>query len=256
MAKGNGGAYDYFFCRGRQEGVCDVPHIPVEVVEQAVVDHYQTITFEPALIQDLRRNIHATLADSQESIRLERNQLQNQLNRLEVAESNLIDLDTEGSLPNNKIRERLHDNQVQRIRITEQLDQIQTDLGEAAELLDTAIEFLSDPGHLYNRVTNKDRRKINQAVFDKLYIDDDTVTHDEPHEPFAELITLQRNPQRPTTRNPTKTQNGRPPADTQTGAGTPKSNAALLAAALQKDLGSSNTTMVDRTRLELVTSRV
>ena len=26
-AKGNGGVYYYFFCRGRQEGVCDQPYV-------------------------------------------------------------------------------------------------------------------------------------------------------------------------------------------------------------------------------------
>ncbi|MBW0010883.1 MAG: zinc ribbon domain-containing protein [Pseudonocardiales bacterium] len=35
-----GGEYYYFFCRGRQQGVCDLPFVPVEVIEDAVVSYY------------------------------------------------------------------------------------------------------------------------------------------------------------------------------------------------------------------------
>ena len=44
-AAGNGGEYFYFFCRGRQEGVCDQPYLNVHAVEQAVLDHYATVSF-------------------------------------------------------------------------------------------------------------------------------------------------------------------------------------------------------------------
>jgi len=44
-AKGNGGEYFYFFCRGRQEGLCDQPYLNVHRVEQEVIDHYATVSF-------------------------------------------------------------------------------------------------------------------------------------------------------------------------------------------------------------------
>lgn len=34
-AEGNGGEYFYFLCRGRQQGLCDMPYLPVEVVEKS-----------------------------------------------------------------------------------------------------------------------------------------------------------------------------------------------------------------------------
>ena len=45
---GNGGKYFYFFCRGRQEGLCDQPYLNVHAVEQAVLDHYATVSFPTA----------------------------------------------------------------------------------------------------------------------------------------------------------------------------------------------------------------
>jgi site-specific DNA recombinase len=35
--------YGYFLCRARQEGLCDLPHIRVELVEESVVGHYDTL---------------------------------------------------------------------------------------------------------------------------------------------------------------------------------------------------------------------
>jgi hypothetical protein len=38
-----GKRYEYFLCRGRQDGVCDLPYLPVELVEQAIADHYSAL---------------------------------------------------------------------------------------------------------------------------------------------------------------------------------------------------------------------
>jgi hypothetical protein len=47
-----GGEYYYFFCRGRQDGLCDHPYVPVEIMEKAVVDHYGTALFLPREFRD------------------------------------------------------------------------------------------------------------------------------------------------------------------------------------------------------------
>jgi hypothetical protein len=37
LARSGEGYYYYFFCSGRRKGLCDLPYIPVEVLEEAVV---------------------------------------------------------------------------------------------------------------------------------------------------------------------------------------------------------------------------
>ena len=39
------GAYEYYVCRGRQLRFCDPPYLPIDKLEQAVIDHYVTVTF-------------------------------------------------------------------------------------------------------------------------------------------------------------------------------------------------------------------
>jgi site-specific DNA recombinase len=108
--------------------------------------------------------------------------------------------------------------------------------------------------HLYQRVTDDDRRKINQAVFQKIYIDDDTITEDQLHEPFAELVALQHdtiNQTAPTTQRGTANRSGLAPV----GCSHPRnSKAALLTRALQQDHGSSKAAMVELRGIEPLTS--
>lgn len=42
-AHGRGGLYGYFMCLGREHGSCDLPHLPVAAVEEAIVAHYRTL---------------------------------------------------------------------------------------------------------------------------------------------------------------------------------------------------------------------
>jgi hypothetical protein len=39
----NGNVYYYFLCRGRQEGICDLPYLPVEIIERAIAEHFSTL---------------------------------------------------------------------------------------------------------------------------------------------------------------------------------------------------------------------
>jgi site-specific DNA recombinase len=42
-ASGHGGIYEYFVCRGKQQGRCSQPHHRAEAVEAAVERHYVTV---------------------------------------------------------------------------------------------------------------------------------------------------------------------------------------------------------------------
>ena len=50
-----GSEYTYFFCRNKQNGSCEAPHINVALIEDAVENHYATIRFSPQFIADRPR---------------------------------------------------------------------------------------------------------------------------------------------------------------------------------------------------------
>ncbi|MEV6908331.1 hypothetical protein [Amycolatopsis sp. NPDC051071] len=46
--KGNGGEYFYFFCRGRQKHLCDLPYLSIAKLEAAVERHLGTVRLSNA----------------------------------------------------------------------------------------------------------------------------------------------------------------------------------------------------------------
>jgi site-specific DNA recombinase len=68
-ARGNGGEYFYFFCRGRQERLCDQPYLNVHAIEQAVIDHYATVSFPKAFKMAVKVRLDEALAHDREAPR-------------------------------------------------------------------------------------------------------------------------------------------------------------------------------------------
>lgn len=63
--------------------------------------------------------------------------------------------------------------------------------GDIAATLDLALEILNEDLHeLYRRADDSIRRLINQAIFNALYVCDETITAAELAEPFAALRAL------------------------------------------------------------------
>jgi site-specific DNA recombinase len=63
-----GTRYGYFLCRGRQDGVCDLPYLPAHRVEQAIADHYVTLKLPTTFAADVRRLLEEALAGEQHSV--------------------------------------------------------------------------------------------------------------------------------------------------------------------------------------------
>src|SRR5262249_31062055 len=65
-AKGRrGGIYYYFFCRGRQDGICDHPYVPVEVMEKTVIQHYASaVRVSDEFLAAVQASIDEALADN------------------------------------------------------------------------------------------------------------------------------------------------------------------------------------------------
>ncbi len=187
-----GAEYFYFFCRGIQEHTCQMPFVPVHVVEDAVLDHYATIGFTAEFTAAVSAHMDQTLNDTIGAARLLKRQLATQLAALDTKEENLLDLAAEGSLAQAKIRTRLHEIQRQRDKLQHAADAVNEDLSAGAKLIDACLRLLANPQELYRRCNDEQRRQLNQAIFVKLYVNEHTVTGHELREPLAELHAAQR----------------------------------------------------------------
>jgi site-specific DNA recombinase len=187
----NGVYYGYFLCRSRQDGLCNLPHLPVDQVEEAVRLHYATLRVGDDFSLAVRLEIERSVADS---VRLTREldaRLRAQLTKLDAREERLIDLAADGALSRNKIQDRSNAIRMERVRIQAALADTSSQLEVGALRLNECLELVADPAGLYDDAPDKVRRQLNQAFYEKFFINDDetsvAVVDDVLRPPFDEI---------------------------------------------------------------------
>jgi site-specific DNA recombinase len=192
LAKGNGGTYEYFFCRRRQDHVCDSRFVELGALEEAVADYYATIRFPAKEAEIIRQVMHEALADEERVGKLLHQQLNTELARLDTQEENLLDLVADGAVTSPKAKTRLAKIHQQQERVRQQLDTASHNLAAGAALVEAALKLLDHPMELYRSMGPKQRQLLNLAIFEKLYVIDDYISDAVFNPPFDELIRVQR----------------------------------------------------------------
>ena len=233
-----GEEYWYFFCMGRQTRLCDAPYVPADVAERLVLRHYEGVALPDGFASQVSALLESTLADENRSGALLRAQLSERLSALAVQEENLLDLAADGSLPQDKIRQRLHALSDERERVSVSLTQASGGLTAGAVVLRLALDVVPDLSVLYRQSGEQGRRLINQAFFERLYITYTAVREERLRPQFDELLYLRRRPSYGRTR-PLPRQTG-----ARGGAGLAGNQAGSLATALAGG-SSSKTVMVE-----------
>ena len=191
-AKGNGGEYFYFFCRGRQEGLCDAPYLNVQAVEQAVLDHYTTVEFSDEFKAAVRARLDEALATDLGSTQAVRERLGARLATLDTRESNLLDLAADGDLPKEKIKEKLIAIRDERAGIRRDTLRLDAELESGRQVFMLALDLLDQPKELYRQAGPALRKTMNQTIFTKLKLDGAAVAVDELAEPFDVIVPAGR----------------------------------------------------------------
>ncbi len=177
-AKGrNGEYYGYYLCRGRQEGDCNLPHLPVHLVEDAICRNYTRLAVPDDFASEVRTILETTMADQQRFTRDLHDSLTKQLAKLEAREERLIDLAADGVLTKSKIHERSNAIKVERARIHASLNDTSAELAVGAQRLRDCLDLVADPIRLYEHSPDQTRRQLNQTFYKRFYLDDeDTIS--------------------------------------------------------------------------------
>jgi site-specific DNA recombinase len=138
----HGVSYRYFLCRGRQDKVCDLPRLPVEEVEEAVLRHWANHRISEEFASRVRSRLQSVLDETDASQRLLKDQLTRELREIDRQEENLLDLVSDGSLAAEKVRTRLTSLQTKRTQTQERLDRNDDRLQVGAAVLKTQLELL------------------------------------------------------------------------------------------------------------------
>src|SRR6266498_1208538 len=169
-----GELYFYYFCQGRQRHVCDLPYLPVERVETAVLDNYATITLPAELRDRIAARMDEALSGSASTAAELRARVSAQLAKLNTQEDRFLDLIGDPDWPQDKIAARLRKIRDERDRLTRQLDDTETPkIATARKTLAYLLDLLTDPQELYRQASKRARRVLNQAFFAKIYMEAD-----------------------------------------------------------------------------------
>lgn len=187
-----GGEYFYFFCRARQEGVCASRYVNVELVEDAVAAHYWTIRFTPEFMASVHDQVSQAVEDESSATRLLKEHLEKEVARLDLQEENLLDLVADGDVTSGKARERIARIRRQRSHLEEQMDRSGDRLDAGAELIRATLDLLlARPERIYHSANPEDRRLLNGAIFERLYVYEDTVTEHVLQPVISDLVEAQ-----------------------------------------------------------------
>ncbi|MGH3566350.1 MAG: recombinase family protein [Pseudonocardia sp.] len=183
----HGGVYYYFFCTGRQDHICDHPYIPVEVMEQAVTNHYARIGLPEKFRALVCSVITEAAANSSKLSNDMREKLAAHLDKLDSKESYFLDLAAEEGWPKDTLRAKLATIREDRKRIQHTLEHAENQLDDGIGFLTLALDLMTDPQTMYQAGSEAVRTIMNRTIFTKLYIDGDTITGHELREPFDVL---------------------------------------------------------------------
>ncbi|MGC4191948.1 MAG: recombinase family protein [Thermomicrobiales bacterium] len=168
-----GDQYEYYLCAGRQDGTCDLPHLPVQLVEAAVRQEVQALRLTPETVETMRRAEQAHLEDRLAVERDARKRIKRELADLGGKEERLLDLVADGTLDTDKVRERLAKLQVQREGLSQRLETTDVFLQQESDTLLAYLRLLERPGAFYTAAKDTVRRKLLRAYFRQIWIDDD-----------------------------------------------------------------------------------
>ncbi len=106
-------------------------------------------------------------------------------------EENLLDLLADPDVPRARIKNRLLKLSGDRARLTDQLSAVSMDLSEGAKFLETSLALLADPWDLYRDASDEVRRRLSQAIFERIYIRDEDVDGMALVDPFDRLFAAE-----------------------------------------------------------------
>lgn len=167
-----GDYYGYYVCRGRQHRLCDLPHLPVAQVEDAICRTYRTLRLPVSFLKEIGTLLQATMAEKQRLTQELHDSLTKQLAKLEVREERLIDLAADGLLTRSKIQERSNAIQLEKARIHTSLSDTSAQLELGVERLRTCLDLAQNVPALYERLTDQGRRQANHTFYRCFYLDE------------------------------------------------------------------------------------
>lgn len=174
-SKGRGGVtYLYAFCLGRHgSNTCTQPYFQVEIIEDTIENFYRSVQADTDSPTDLRDSILAFLADERAQLDRDQALAEKRLAVLRDEQLKLLQAHYAGAVPLELLK-------TEQERLTREIAAAEGTLSAAVLSLDQteaavrmAVDLAANCYTLYRKAPDSVRQLINQAFFDKLFVERD-----------------------------------------------------------------------------------
>ena len=188
-AKGRSATYDYFFCWSRHRAAgCDLPYVPAQMVEAQVEACFESVQVSGEMLLKFRDRVLEQIKMRLDGAEKQAKVARKRIIQLEAERRRLLQAHLGGAVPLELLKEEQN-------RITRQLAQAGAELAntevdweEVQERVKAAVALTSQIHDLYLHAEPTLRRRINQAVWEGFYVDDDGVVGATLTDPMAALV--------------------------------------------------------------------
>lgn len=190
QAKGNGGTYEYFVCKGRSDGSCSQSHHRAEAVEAAIERHYgdsDAVRLSDEDRNRIRQAVRAHVGEKADTLDEQIDEAKAELARLAGEERKLLQAHYADQVSPELFAEEQARIRRERAGAEQRMGELSVDHGRILDALDAALSLTEDMQQAYVNAGPQERRLLNQAFFKRLEIDAEEVVGWELAEPFASL---------------------------------------------------------------------
>jgi site-specific DNA recombinase len=183
------GRYLYFFCTGRQKGNgCPQRYILAEDIEDEVERLYRILSFDPEYLVDLKDRVHTETGKLREKAARESARQEKRLVNLRSQRLKLLNAHYEGAVPLDLLRSeqaRLS----REITIAEAaVSEADVDVKKIEQNLSELSAVVANWAEAYRTNSPEGRRRLNQAIWEKLLIKQEEVVEAKLAPPFNGLL--------------------------------------------------------------------
>lgn len=190
----SGPVYSYFVCAGRlrKRTPCTRSAVLLDDAERLVNDYYQHNTRVPAHIREqLRGMLSAQFEQLLASSDAELSQLTTRRDQLEAEQTKLLHAYYADAITLPALK-REQDRIASGLEfVNSRIESFHSDYAEARAEFDDSLNLLSNLAAIYQRGDDQTRRLCNQALFTKIYLDEDDTVRADLARPFGILLDPQ-----------------------------------------------------------------
>ena len=188
----HGATYSYFYCLGRQKkkADCQQSYVSMDTVERWVADLWQAIQLPEAVRDALRREVLALVDRTQVEQSAEAQRQTETLARLDGEREKLLQAHYAGAVPLDLLKREQKRIAGEMAAADRGLARLNAELGAVEQGLNQALELVANCHELYLSAPNHVKRQLNQAVFERIIVEDDGVPTARLTPAFGELLTL------------------------------------------------------------------